>query len=254
MTIATVIICFNEAEHIQKCIESVLAFSDEIIVVDSFSTDSTLRIVNQYPVRAIQRVFTDYIDQKNFANSLATSDYIFSLDADEYASDALIQYLCHNKTALPDIVSFPRLNKIGSKEIPFGTWYPDRKIRLWKRPIAQWGGTIPHETLLYSEAYALCESPHHILHDAYPTIEDLETKSIRYAELASFHLAQKYSIAMLVGKMIFGPCIKLVKGYIVKQGFRNGMIGWLIEKNIAWETYKKYTFAIRRKLKNELKK
>jgi len=253
MTIASVIICFNEAAHIEQCIDSLLPFSDEIIVVDSFSTDGTLGLLSKYAIRVEQRVFTDFIDQKNYANSLANSDFIFSIDADEYVSEDLATYLAQHKGSLPDVMSFPRLNKIGDKKILFGSWYPDRKIRLWKRNLAQWGGTIPHESVVFSSPTSPVRSSKCIIHNAYPSVSHLQLKSNQYAHMASVRLAQKHSIVILMIKCLISPLIKMFKGYILKQGFRNGAIGWTIEKNIALETYKKYIFAIERKLKNELK-
>jgi glycosyltransferase involved in cell wall biosynthesis len=240
MTITTVIITFNEALQIGKCIESVLPFSDEIIVVDSFSTDKTIEIAASFPkTKVYQRIFDNYILQKNYANSLALSDFIFSLDADEWASDALQTYFFDHKNSLPQIASFPRINKIGTKSILHGTWYPDRKIRFWQKSYAQWAGTTPHEHLAFSKDIIDTKLTFPIIHQAYSDTHSLWLKSKKYATLASQGLSKKTWISIGVS-LLFSPMIKFFKGYFLKKGFLNGKMGFLIEFTIFVETFSKY--------------
>jgi glycosyltransferase involved in cell wall biosynthesis len=248
MTIATVIITYNESENISRCIESVLPFSDEIIVVDSFSEDNTIEIASKFPnVQVFQRVFDNYILQKNYANSLASSNFIFSLDADEWASDELQAYFVKEKQALPLVASFPRINKIGEKSILHGTWYPDRKERLWQKNKAIWAGTVPHEHLEYDKSISVTKLPFSIIHQAYKSTDALRAKSQKYAQLASQGLSKKSWISICVS-LLFSPMIKFFKGFIIKKGFLNGKIGFLIEMTIFAETFTKYFQAAKIKL------
>jgi glycosyltransferase involved in cell wall biosynthesis len=240
MTITTVIITFNEALHIGQCIESVLPFSDEIIIVDSFSADKTIEIAATFPKTKVhQRIFDNYILQKNYANSLASSDFIFSLDADEWASDALQSYFMEHKNSLPQVASFPRINKIGTKSILYGTWYPDRKTRFWQKNHAQWAGTTPHEHLGFTKDIVETKLTFPIIHQAYLDINSLWLKSKKYATLASQELSKKSWISIGVS-LLFSPIIKFCKGYFLKKGFLNGKIGFLIEFIIFVETFTKY--------------
>jgi glycosyltransferase involved in cell wall biosynthesis len=248
MTIATVIITYNESENISRCIESVLPFSDEIIVVDSFSEDNTIEIASKFPnVQVFQRVFDNYILQKNYANSLASSNFIFSLDADEWASDELQAYFVKEKQALPLVASFPRINKIGEKSIMHGTWYPDRKERLWQKNKATWAGTVPHEHLEYDKSISVSKLPFPIIHQAYKSTAALRSKSQKYAKLASQGLSKKSWISICVS-LLFSPMIKFFKGFFIKKGFLNGKIGFLIEMTIFAETFTKYFQAAKIKL------
>lgn len=248
MTIATVIITYNEANNIAKCIESVLSFSDVIIVLDSFSEDNTIEIASNYPqVKVFQRVFDNYISQKNYANQLVESHYIFSLDADEWASDELQLFLKNHKNDLPKIASFPRVNKIGDQSILFGTWFPDRKERLWQKNTAKWAGTIPHEHLEFDTSIAVEKLPFPIIHQAYQTVDELKIKSQKYATLAAQGLSRKSWLSILIS-LAFSPYIKFIKGYVIKKGFLNGNIGFLIEMTIFVETFSKYFLAAKIKL------
>ena len=248
MTIATVIITYNESENISRCIESVLPFSDEIIVVDSFSEDNTIEIASKYSnVKVFQRVFDNYILQKNYANSLASSNFIFSLDADEWASDELQAYFVKEKQALPLVASFPRINKIGEKSILHGTWYPDRKERLWQKNKATWAGTVPHEHLEYDKSISVSKLPFPIIHQAYKSTDALRAKSQKYAQLAAFGLSKKPLLRIFIS-MIMSPWVKFFKGFFIKKGFLNGKIGFLIEMTIFAETFTKYFQAAKIKL------
>src|SRR5579872_2065273 len=132
--ISAIIITYNEERNIGRCIESLEKIADEIVVVDSFSRDKTKAICTERRVRFIEHPFSSHIDQKNFALSQATYDHIFSLDADEYLSEELVDSVLEVKKTWPhDAYQMNRLSTYGGKWIRRGNWYPDRKIRLWHK-------------------------------------------------------------------------------------------------------------------------
>jgi glycosyltransferase involved in cell wall biosynthesis len=249
-SISSVIITYNESKNIQKCIDSVFSFSDEIIIVDSFSEDDTKSIcIKNDKVRFFERVFDNYINQKNYANKQAQGAYIFSIDADEVASAPLIQFLENFNPDFNTLYAFHRLNYIGNKAIQFGSWYPDVKIRLWKKEEANWYGKTPHEILKFDKHLKVEKIDFPILHYGYSSIDIVFKKSIFYAKLASNYISLEKSYLSIFLGMLFSPLIKFFKGFVIKRAFINGFIGIQIEYGIARETFYKYLYALLLKLK-----
>ena len=145
MKLSVVIITYNEEKNIERCLNSVKEVADEIIVLDSFSTDKTEEICKRHAVKFFQHEFNGFSSQKNRASGLAENDYILSLDADEVLSERLKRSILKVKeNALFDGYFFNRLNIYCGKPIKFTTWYPDRKLRLWNRKKGEWNKEI-HE-------------------------------------------------------------------------------------------------------------
>lgn len=249
MSISTVIITRNEEINIQSCIESVIDFSNEIIIVDSFSTDKTKAIALKYSqVVFFEREFDTYISQKNYANNLARFEFILSLDADETLDDNLIDFFKTKKYQSYDAVRFHRLNKFGNKFIRFGIWKNDYKIRLWKKEKAYWAGSNPHEHLeLEKNAQVFNCSSGYILHNAYSNYLELQNKSKRYAQLAASDLKSRSYLSLIISLLI-NPLFKFIKGFVFLQGYRDGIAGWQIAKNSFIETVQKYYFAVEKKI------
>ena len=146
--ISATIITLNEEDKIRPCIESLKDVADEIVVVDSLSTDATKSICEELGVKFIEQKWLGYSEQKNLANSLATNDWILSIDADEIISDELrMSILKIKETDTPNntVFSFNRLNNYCGKWIHHCGLYPDRKIRIWNRNIGKWEGYIHEE-------------------------------------------------------------------------------------------------------------
>ena len=149
MKISAVLITFNEEKMIEAALASVKDIAAEIIVVDSDSADNTVEIVKKFTNRVFKRKWTNYADQKNFADSKATFPWILSLDADERLSPGLIEEIRDMLDQEPDCAAFsmPRQAYYLGKWIRHCGWYPDRKIRLFKRNKARWEGEYVHEGL-----------------------------------------------------------------------------------------------------------
>lgn len=249
MSLSTVIICQNEERNIRICIESALSFSDEIIIADGFSTDTTKAIATSFEkVKFYERTFDNYIDQKNFANSKVSSDYILSLDADEYAGEELTAFCQNRGYESHDAISLHRINYIGEQPILHGLWRNDRKIRIWKKSLGKWAGKLPHEHLELSTDSKLWKSNIQFYHRAFQSTSDLKMKSMKYADMAARGLSPRSPISLFTS-LILNPTVKFLKGYIFNFGFLDGKLGWELAKISFLETYYKYKFALIKKWK-----
>ena len=154
MLISLTVITLNEEEHLGRCLESVRGVADELIVVDAGSRDRTCAVAARWGARVYKRNWTNYSDQKNFAASQASHEWILSLDADECLSPLLKQQLLEVKAhpAPSSAYEFPRRAFYLGRWIRHCGWYPDRKPRLYRRCRARWVGDFVHEHLA-------CEGP-----------------------------------------------------------------------------------------------
>ncbi len=150
--ISAVIITFNEERNIGRCLESLVGVADEIVVVDSYSTDRTEEICKSFDAKFIRHRFFGHIEQKNWAILQASSPYILSLDADETLSDELRKSILQvKKDWTHDGYNFNRLTNYCGKWIRHTSWYPARKLRLWDSRKGHWGGYNPHDRFLLTE-------------------------------------------------------------------------------------------------------
>src|SRR5690554_1606801 len=238
--ISGVIITFNEEKFIENCIKSIIDVVDEIVVIDSFSTDKTKEICLKYEVRFIENSFEGYTTQKNFANNKARYDYVLSLDADEELSEQLKQSVLKAKENLDyDGYSFNRLNNYCGKWIKHSGWYPDCKIRLFNRHKAKWKGENNlHEVIVLDNP----KSHHHLkgdlLHWAYASYSEHCLKINKYTDMAAKNMAGRKKIGYF--KIIVNPFWKFIRNYFVKKGFLDGYQGFVISMFTAFETFLKY--------------
>ena len=146
VNISAVIIAFNEEKNIERCILSLKNVVDEIVVVDSFSKDKTKEICLAHNVVFIEHSFKGHIEQKNWAYTQASNNYVLSLDADEALSDELKNSILAIKNNWKnDGYAFNRLTSYCGKWIKHCGWYPDIKLRLWDRRKGTWKGINPHD-------------------------------------------------------------------------------------------------------------
>ena len=238
--LSAVIITFNEERNIQRCIESLLPVADEIIVVDSFSTDRTEEICKLYSIKFFQNVFEGHIEQKNIALLKANHDWILSIDADEALSETLQKAIKKSLEAPQfDAFAMNRLTNYCGKWVKYCGWYPDTKVRLVKKNKAHWTGTNPHDKLELKEKSQVCSLQGDLLHYSYYTKED-HFKQIEYFGNISakelFLKGKNISVFLLYLKVI----TQFFKSYFVKMGFLDGKTGWLISSRSAYATLRKY--------------
>lgn len=238
--ISVVIITRNEEKNIGRCIDSVKEIADEIVVVDSFSTDKTEEICKSKGVRFVQHEFEGHIEQKNYAATLTQYPHTLSLDADEALDDTLKKSIAEVKQNWQyDGYEMSRLTNYCGTWIKHCGWYPDRKLRLFDKRKGRWGGINPHDKYELQPGSTIARLKGDILHYSYYTIDD-HYKQIEYFTTinakASFNKGKKAPL----WKLYIAPVIKFIKDYIVKLGFLDGKAGWQISRLSAWATYVKY--------------
>ncbi|MGK7394602.1 MAG: glycosyltransferase family 2 protein [Candidatus Cyclobacteriaceae bacterium M3_2C_046] len=238
--ISAVVITFNEEKNIRRCITSLMGVADEILVVDSFSSDQTVAICRELQVRVIQQAFLGYIEQKNFAMQQARFDYVLSLDADEALSEALRNNILKEKKSMDyDAYRFNRLNNFYGKWLRYGKWYPDTKTRLWNRHKACWGGVNPHDRVVLHPDLSVKRLPGDLLHFAYEEVKDHFDQMVHFSAIAARSAHQKGKKSNLFF-IIFSPVFKFIKRYVFKLGFLDGYYGLIACLNSAVLNYFKY--------------
>ena len=150
MKISVAVITFNEERNIERCLKSVVSLADEIVVVDSLSSDKTVEIAQTNGARVVSQKFLGYIEQKNFAIDQCSNDWVLSLDADECLSETLLANLnaIKNNPPAADGIRMARMTSYCGQWIKHGGWYPDKKVRLINKHKARWGGINPHDELI----------------------------------------------------------------------------------------------------------
>lgn len=240
--LSAVIITLNEEKNIGRCLESLKTVADEIIVLDSFSTDRTALICGSHGVTFVQRVWEGYSPSKNYANSLAANDWILSLDADEALSPALKEELKRLKAAdALQTMSFNRLTNYCSTWIKHSGWYPDRKIRLFNRKRSAWKGEL-HEELSLPAGEQVKHLDLDILHYSYYSLDEHLAQIRKYTDIAANDLKRKGKKPAAY-KMYLNAWAKFVSHYLIHAGFLDGAAGFRIAWYSAYATYLKYKKA-----------
>ncbi|MBN2189539.1 MAG: glycosyltransferase family 2 protein [Chitinispirillaceae bacterium] len=237
--LSVVIITYNEERDIGRCLASVKGIADELIVVDSFSTDGTEDICRKSGATFFKRTWDDYASARNFGAAKARNDLILSLDADEELSPELQRSIAAAKVS-PDAWAgkFVRLSNYCGKWIRHGGWYPDIKIRIYDRKKAQWRGRVHEELEGIGENEAVLLAGE-CLHFSYDSVAGHCARSRRYARLSaeeSLARGKRSSLLHVVGN----PFVKFVRDYILRLGFLDGKRGLQIAAISAWGTFLKY--------------
>lgn len=242
--ISAVIITQNEARNIGRCLASLQGVADEVIVLDSASTDATAEICASYGVRFIPTVWQGYAATKNHGNQLASHPYVLSMDADEALSPALTAAILAVKPRLDGVYSFHRLAFYCGRPIRHGGWYPDTKLRLFPKDKARWQGDFVHETMVADADQAQHLLAGDLLHYTYYTVEEHVARARKYAGLAAASMRGRGRLGLLL-KGIFSPPWRWVQMYVLKAGFLDGKAGWQIARITAREVAWKYWWALR---------
>ena len=238
--ISAVIITFNEERNIVGCLQSLECIADEIVVVDSFSTDATEELCKQFKVRFLQHPFEGYMQQKSWACEQANFDYILQLDADEQLSDELKHSIREVKSDWKaDGYSFNRLTNYLGKWIRHSGWYPDAKLRLWDRRKGSWSGINLHESVKMNPDALVAKLKGDLLHYSYYSIQQHLNQINSFTEIAAkegIAKGKSTSLPAIIIKVIW----KFKRDYFLKLGFLDGYYGFVVCSMSAYNTYVKY--------------
>lgn len=248
MEITAVMITHNEADRLPEALSSLDGVVDDILVVDSFSTDETVTLARSLGARVVQHVFSDYSSQKNYANSLAKGAWILSIDADERLSPRLASEI-KTLRQLDDVpvagYSFNRKTWYLGRFVTHSGWYPDHKVRLFAKDKARWRGRI-HERLELDGKIGCLTGE--LLHYTYRSIADHVARLNRYSTFLSQNIKTESRVQLLV-KALSSPFFTFIRHYILKAGFMDGFAGLVIALISSYGTALKYLKAYERSLK-----
>jgi glycosyltransferase involved in cell wall biosynthesis len=251
--ISVVIITFNEEQNIERCINSVQGIADEIIIIDSYSTDRTKEICQKYSsenlnstnnLKFFENPFNGYVEQKNYAISKATHSLILSLDADEALSDTLKTSILDIKNTvdediLANVYEMARLTNYCGSWIKHTDWYPDRKIRLFDKSRARWEGILLHETIQIEPNTTLKRLKGDILHYSFYSISQHIAQMNKFTDIGAkeaFQKGKKANIFIILGS----PIAKFISSYVFRLGFLDGYAGFLVCTISAFASFLKY--------------
>jgi glycosyltransferase involved in cell wall biosynthesis len=236
--LSVTVITRNEAADIADALASV-AWADELVVVDSQSTDDTVAIARRHTDRVVVREWPGYVDQKNYAASIASHDWILSLDADERVTPELAREIEATLAGAPQHAAYrmPRVTWHFGRWIRSTDWYPDYQVRLYDRRSAQWTGRYVHEAIRSRGTVGRLN--HELQHYAYRDIGDhLETLD-RYTLYAARQMAESGRHAHLF-HLVGHPPLAFLRNYVARGGFRDGTAGFVISAMNAFYVFLKF--------------
>ena len=239
--VSGVIITFNEETNIGRCLDSLNGVVDEIVVVDSFSTDKTEQICNDKGAVFIRHPFEGHIEQKNYAMSRASYDHILSLDADEALSEELKKSILSAKNSWNyDGCSFNRLTNYCGKWIRHCGWYPDEKLRLWDRRKGRWGGVNPHDRVMMDRNSSVTHLVGDLFHYSYDSIGDNISQVNKFSDIAARAAYEKGRNSNFLLDICLNPPCTFLKKYFIKLGILDGYYGFVISIISAFGKFLKY--------------
>jgi glycosyltransferase involved in cell wall biosynthesis len=241
MKISATIIACNEERKIARAIES-LRCCDEILLMDSGSTDRTVEIAQKLGARVVEGAWAGYSKQKNLAAAQAANDWILSLDADEALSEALEAEIWQLRKNGPeyDAYTMPRMAQYLGRWILHSGWYPDRKVRLYHRAKATWVGEFVHETVKVTGNVGHLKS--NILHYTCESLSEHLRTLDRYTTLAAQEVVAQHQ-AIGWPRLIFEPGWTFLRTYLFQLGCLDGLEGLMIANMAALYTFLKYAKA-----------
>ena len=226
--LSVAIITLNAAAQLAACLESV-RWADDIVVVDSGSSDGTQALAERYGARVIQQDWLGFGPQKQFAVEAARHDWVLCLDADERVTPALQAAIeiGLNSASTADAIHayrFPRCNRFLGRYLKHGEGYPDWSLRLFDRRHARWSDDAVHEKVICDGPVGSLQAD--LLHDSAESLSSYLGKQNRYTSLAA-DMALAAGKRSSFGRVALSPLVRFVKFYIVRQGFRDGLPGFV---------------------------
>jgi glycosyltransferase involved in cell wall biosynthesis len=237
MPLSVAIIARNAASQLDGCLVSV-AFADEIVVVDSGSTDGTVELAARHGARVIAKEWLGFGPQKQFAVASASHDWVLCLDADERLSDTLRESILDELKAPRGLVyAMPRCNRFLGRWLRHGEGYPDWSVRLFHRAHARWSDDAVHEKIVTGQPVVRLRGD--LLHDSAETLEKYLDKQNRYTTLQA-ELLRSAGRRASVAQLLLSPALRFVKFYLVRLGFLDGVPGLVHIAIGCMNTFNKY--------------
>lgn len=248
--LSVVVITFNEEKNLARCLKSVEAIADEIVVIDSFSTDKTKEIALKYNAKFIEHSFEGHIEQKNWAITQASFPHILSLDADEALDSNLVESIKNIKSNwTADGYKMNRLTNYCGKWIRHCGWYPDQKLRLWDSRKGKWGGINPHDEYKMENGASIQHLKGDILHYSFYTIKQHIDTVNSFSEIGAQQYFKKGKKGGFLN-IIMNPILKFVGAYFFRLGFLDGYYGFVVCAISAHAKFLKYV-KLRELVKND---
>jgi glycosyltransferase involved in cell wall biosynthesis len=235
------VVTLNEEINLRRCLSSLGDLADEIVVVDSGSTDKTRAVAEEFSAKWFHQDWQGFRDQKNFALSQATQPWVLCLDADEELSDGLreqIKQTIEKDDPASNGASFPRLSKFLGRWIRHGDWYPDRKLRLFRRKNGRFVGDPGHDNVEVDGSIVRLTAD--LLHYSYPNVNSFLDKLNGFSDAflnKELQAGRKWSLV----QNAFRPWWRFFRGYILRRGFLDGFPGYWIAKATAFSAFVRHS-------------
>jgi len=238
--LSLIVITKNEEASIERCLQSAAGIADEIVIVDSGSTDRTLDIAREFGAKILEpKDWPGFGPQKQRAQDAASGHWILSLDSDEWMEDNLLREI---RAVLSDVHAapgyrMPRRNRFMGKIVRFGGWWPDHVLRLYRRDRGRFNGNLVHESVLVDGEVRTLQYP--IEHNTIVSAEDAEGKVERYSETAAQELRAKGRRSSALVARLRGAAAYL-RSFVFQLGFLDGKTGHRVARYQSRYTYKKW--------------
>ena len=242
--ISVVLITFNEEKNLPATLQAVSPVADEIVILDSFSSDSTRQIAERFGAKFFQQVFDGYGKQKNDALRLAQNDWILSIDADEVLTPQLQNELMQFKNSAASASAFRigRRNHYCGKFIRHCGWYPDKAVRLFDRRFFCWSSSLVHEVVIPCSDEAssrIGELTGELNHYTYSSVENHKSKALHFAAQAAREKQSKGKSPSFCLACVKAAA-RFFRTYFLKLGFLDGYFGFVISQMAAVYAFHKY--------------
>ncbi len=227
MGFSILLITKNEESNIGLCLKALSNLSDDVVVLDSGSTDKTIEIARNLGARVEEIEWLGYAGTKNSGHSYCRHDWILSIDADEFVSEELRQSLSDLEPKESTVYCLDRITHFSGKEVRYSGWYPDWKPRLYNKNSCKWIGEYVHEYLDVPEGFSSVKLEGKLDHHSYKTDQDHYDRMMKYAKLSAEKLFAKNKRPSWIKQRI-SPMARFIRTYLIKLGFLDGKTGWKI--------------------------
>ncbi len=241
--LSVVILTKNEEQNIVRCIRSLKGLTQDILVIDSGSTDNTIPLAEFEGAKVIQQTWQGYSNTKNVGNRLAANDWILSLDADEELNEELqlaIRQLFNKNVSATNAFSVQRKMVYGGKVLHHGSVGNEFRLRLFNRQTGKWNTDDVHEEIEFSQPVSVIKLPGFLWHHSYASEADHRQRLEKYAALSAAQMHKAGRKASFI-KLWCSPMFGFIKNFIFRAGFLDGQSGYEFAISEMWYVKRKYT-------------